>query len=135
MRGYIEDALESLSDLEYQRRCWHFDPNNPNFYDDLDLNVHILYDDWMVLPDPASCVGYALFPDEVEPFLALEQVFGPLLADLIQQNAPNEAYLEDPRWPSVVAAAGKALEAMRYNDNGKHPRTWETEENDDESQT
>lgn len=40
------EALESLADRDYQQRVWieHQYPHD-DFYDELDLEIHILFDD------------------------------------------------------------------------------------------
>lgn len=114
MRMYVEDSLESLSDPAYQREKWGVCVEGVSFYDDLTLNTHILYDDCAVLPSPQIKVPAILYETEVPPLLALEEVFGPLLDEL--GNAPDEVYLDDPRWADVVAAARAAYQTMLAND-------------------
>jgi len=110
MRREVANALAALADPEYQQRVW-IDRNYPrdNFYDDLSLNINILYD--MVLPDPTSRKGAVLLDEnEVEQLTRLEEVLGPLIADL--RDAPDGAYMSDPRWKQVVVAASSALSCM-----------------------
>lgn len=87
-----------------------------DFYDDLSLNVHVLYDDCIVLPEPRSAVGTVIHSEEVPAFLELERVLGPMLDDL--GGAADEVYRTDPRWPTVVRAAGQALVVMKRADEG-----------------
>lgn len=110
MRQQVIAALESLADPEHQRTQWGVVEPGVSYYDDLTLNVHILYDDCVVLPDPTSRVGTMLFEDEVPALRDLDGVFGPLLDEL--GDAPDEVYLADPRWPAVVRAARRALDVM-----------------------
>jgi hypothetical protein len=110
MRQEIASALAALADPEYQQRVW-IDRKYPreNFYDDLTLNINILYD--MVLPDPRSRIGTVLVSEnEVGHLARLEAVLGPLVAEL--RDAPDSRYLSDPRWEEVVVAAGSALSSM-----------------------
>lgn len=112
MRREVIDAVAALSDLEYQRRVW-IDRIFPkeNFYDDLTLRSHILYDDTMVLPDPGSAIGDILIDgDEVARLAALDQVLGPLIDEL--GEADDFRYISHPRWPEVVRLAGRALSAL-----------------------
>lgn len=110
MRQEAASALAALADPEYQRRVW-IDRKYPrdDFYDDLTLNVNILYD--MVLPDPKSRIGTVLTSEkEANHLIRLEEVLGPLIAEL--RDAPDSRYLADPRWKEVVAAASSALSSM-----------------------
>jgi hypothetical protein len=111
MRDEVISALRSLSDPVHQRSRWGRYEEGVNYYDDLSLNVHILYDDCQVLPDPSAAVGTVLMAGEVEPLLGVDRSLSPLLDELADR--PDSDYLEDPRWPSVVAAARDALDAMR----------------------
>ncbi len=95
-------ALAAFSDRDYQERVW-VPRNYPhlNFYDDLTQNVHVLYDDSQVLPDPESRGRWVLLPgDELDRLRALDSVLGPMIDEL--GEAPDAAYLQDPRWPSVI---------------------------------
>ena len=111
MRAWVVDALQALGDPEYQRRVWleHHCPE-PNFVDNLDENVHILFDDVDVCVDPAGWVGIVLHPPEVEPLRKLGEAFGAMIDDL--GDVPDEVYLADPRWPTVVELARAAHDDM-----------------------
>lgn len=112
VRTQVLSAVEALADREYQERVWiRHELPHPGYYDEHDLNIHILYDDAAVLPDPASAVGTVLHEDEVGPLQELEAVYGPLIDDLGDQ--PDAVYLADPRWDDVVRAAARAWEVMR----------------------
>ena len=78
------------------------DPFKPgeNYYDDLDANIHILYDDSQVLPEPALAVPQLLHPGEVAGLAAVESVLGPMITEL--GNRPDTDYSGDPRWQQVV---------------------------------
>ncbi|WP_216916046.1 SCO4402 family protein [Nocardia noduli] len=113
MRMYVEHALESLADPVYQRRVW-IERQFPHegFYDDLDLSIHILYDDCVVCPDPRSTIGAVLVDGpEVDRLIELDRVLGPMIERL--GNVGDSEYLDDPQWPLVIAAARAALAAMR----------------------
>lgn len=114
-RVQVLAAVEALADPEYQRRVWiRGELPKPEYVDDLTVNVHILFDDFTVLPDPAPRAGYSLYPDEVEPLRALGAVLDPLLDELDGQ--PDERYLEHPQWTEVVRAAASAWTVMRANE-------------------
>ena len=108
-------SLQSMSDLTLQARWGQYE-EGVNHYDDLTLNVHILYDDYAVLPDPASCVPAYLRTEEVPALLELERAFGPMLADL--RDLPDDLYRSDRRWPAVIAASEPALRLMERLDDG-----------------
>lgn len=113
MREQVLSALESLSDRALQRRWGTVEPG-VNYFDDLTLNVNVLYDDSMVLPDPSTAVGEILHPDEVEPLKVLGGSLGELIDRLGEQ--PDDAYTSDLGWPEVVHAAARALSVMRSHE-------------------
>jgi hypothetical protein len=116
MRLEVLSALESLSDRQYQESTWgRYDPG-VTWYDDLTLNIHLLYDDCQVLPDPGSTVGEILLPGDVPGLVELHRALDPLLDEL--GDRPDAEYLSDPRWQGVVDAARAALEGMRNPPGG-----------------
>lgn len=115
MRALVVDALRALSDPDHQRAKWgKYDPT-ANYYDDLDVNIHTLYDDTTVLTDPELAVPGLLYPSEVSSLRAVDRVLGSMIRDL--GDRPDEEYLSDPRWPGVVRAAGEALAVLIANDS------------------
>jgi hypothetical protein len=105
-------AVAALADPEYQRRVW-IDRILPeeNYYDELTLNVHILYDDSTALPEPRTAIGDILVDgDEIPRLATLGRILGPMIEEL--GDAPDIEYLDDNRWPSLVRAAESALAAM-----------------------
>ncbi|WP_142162835.1 hypothetical protein [Cellulomonas sp. SLBN-39] len=110
MRDYVIDALRSLADVDHQRVVWGRYEEGVRYYDDLTLNVHVLYDDCQVVPEPSTAVGAVLFEHEVPAFTALHAALDPMIDDL--QDASDDVYITDPRWPDVVAAAAAALVVM-----------------------
>jgi hypothetical protein len=115
MRAEVKEALRALSDPEHQHARWGRYEPGVEYYDDLDLNVHILYDDTQVLPEPASAVPSLLHESEAPALLALDAVLGEMIRQL--GDAPDTSYVSDPRWPAVVRAAGEALRVMNANDD------------------
>lgn len=111
MRGYVVDALAALADPVRQERDWGRFDESANRYDDLSLNVHLLYDDCGVLPDPAGAVGAMLYREEVAPLKRLGVLLDALIDDLGEST--DAVYLSDSRWPEVVEAARLALSSMR----------------------
>lgn len=116
MRLQVIEAVRALSDLRHQRMRWGRYEEGVNYYDDLALNVHILYDDCMVLPEPEGAVLTILHPQEVDIFRELEHALGPMLEDL--RGEPDDVFTSDPRWPGVVDSAGRALVVMQRLDEG-----------------
>jgi hypothetical protein len=109
MRAQVVEALRALGDVEYQRASWGRVAADGSF-DDLALNVHILYDDCQVLPDPAIAVHAILREAEIDAFLQLEAALGPILDDL--GDSKDEVYIRDNRWKEVARAARVAFQAM-----------------------
>lgn len=118
MRNEVIAALRSLSDPMHQQSRWGRVEEGVNYYDDLTLNVHVLYDDTQVLPSPERALSSLLHPSEVPALRALDRVLGQMLREL--GDGPDDVYLADPAWPDVVAAARSALEVMRACDEW-HP--------------
>jgi hypothetical protein len=114
MRLEVIGALRSLSDPMHQRSSWGRVEEGVSYYDDLTLNVHILYDDCRVLPSPETAVPSLLYEAEVSALRAVDEALGPLLDEL--GDRADEDYIADPRWPAVVSAARMALTAMQACD-------------------
>ncbi|TDC32094.1 hypothetical protein E1261_09315 [Kribbella albertanoniae] len=114
MRLEVIAAMRSLSDRRHGEVQWGRVEEGVSYYDDLTLNVHTLYDDSMVLPEPSEAVPDVLHQEEVPAFRDLGRVLGPMLQDL--GDRPDADYLSDPRWSDVVRAAQAALEVMRARD-------------------
>ena len=115
MRAEVVSALRSLSDLEHQKVRWGLVEDGVNYFDDLSLVVHILYDDAAVLPDPSASVGSILYEGEVGAILDVEKALSPLLDEL--GDVVDSIYVSDSRWPAVLTAAANALEMMECEDN------------------
>lgn len=113
MRLKVVAALESLSDPPRQERWGHV-KESVNYFDDLTLNVNILYDDCMVLHEPPNAVPDILHQEEVPALVNLENALGPMIREL--GDRPDAVYTSDARWPGVMKAASQALEVMRRCD-------------------
>lgn len=114
MRAQVITSLRSLSDLEHQRTQWGKVTDDEGHYDDLDLNVHVLYDDTTVLPDPVESVGSIITADEVDVLEKLNSVLEPIIDEL--GDEPDAAYLAHPGWNAVVSAAADAVQVLERND-------------------
>src|SRR5690348_5247643 len=111
MRNEVIAALRALADRDYQERVWvRRELPSPNYHDDLDLEVHVLFDDVDVCVDPDRWVGDVLEAGEVAPFRRLGTALGAMIDDL--GNAQDADYLADPRWSGVIEAATAALAIM-----------------------
>jgi hypothetical protein len=119
MRLQVIEAVRALSDPHHQRTRWGRYEEGVNYYDDLALNVHILYDDCMVLPEPLGAVPGVLHEQEVPIFRELDKALGPMLDDL--RGEPDGVYVNDPRWSLVVETAARALGIMEQCDEGTMP--------------
>ncbi|MDR7385391.1 SCO4402 family protein [Promicromonospora iranensis] len=113
MRAQVVTSLRSLSNLEHQRTRWGKLSEDGAYYDDLDLNVHVFYDDTMVLPDPVESVGSIITTDEVDVLEKLNSVLEPIIDELGDQ--PDAAYLAHPGWSAVVNAAADAVQVLERN--------------------
>jgi hypothetical protein len=117
MREEALDQLTALSDPDRQAAWGHWEPG-ANFYEDLG-NVMDNLEDCAV---PAEkFVGVTLYPDEVEH---VEAVWG-LLLGLHGKlgKALDNAYLADPTWPEVMAAASAAKSALEQSDKRRQTQT------------
>jgi hypothetical protein len=119
MRLEVIEAVRALSDPHHQRTRWGRYEEGVNYYDDLALNVHILYDDCMVLPEPQGAAPGVLHSQEVPVFRELDGALGPMLDDL--RGEPDAVYMSDPRWSFVVETAARALTLMEQCDEGTPP--------------
>lgn len=117
MRDEVLAALRSLASESHQREQWGRYSPDVQYYDDLSLNIHALYDDCAVLPDPRQALGTVLEESDIAPLAALEKLLGPLIDEL--GNRPDRDYLNHPTWPEIVQAARIALTAMESANAGE----------------
>jgi hypothetical protein len=122
MRVEVVIALQDLGDPAYQQRVWieHQLPE-PDYIDNLDENVHTLFDDIDVCSNPSRWVGVVLYPPEVEPLAALGEMYGGMISDL--GDVGDEIYLADPRWSRVIelARAARAVMVRADETHGNKP--------------
>lgn len=110
MRENVVSAVRALADEAYQRRVW-IDRDYPEegYYDDFTMSLHILFDDTLVLEDPAATLGTVLKSrEEVDAMTVLAGALDELL-DAEGSNRADEDYLASPLWGAVVRTAGAAL--------------------------
>jgi hypothetical protein len=110
LREEVIAALRSLADPLHQQSRWGRYEEGVSYYDDLTINIHTLYDDCDVLPNPSAAVGSLLVEREVPALRVVHDAIGPMLNDL--GDRPDIDYLSDPRWTGVVDAARAALSVM-----------------------
>ncbi len=113
MRLEVRDALAAMSDRQHQEKVWGRLDLERTYYDDLTLNVNILYD-CLVFPDPSNAVGAVITAEEVGTLTKLWDAFRPVIEDL--SDRPDADYLRDPRWSEVIRTARDALAAMSATD-------------------
>ncbi|MFC5907251.1 SCO4402 family protein [Streptacidiphilus monticola] len=113
-RAQIVEALRALADQEYQHRVWLAgEYPEVGFYDDFTLNVHVLHDDTLVLPDPGRSLGTTLrSPREVAAMAAVGASLEALFAAL-GLGVSDAEYLAAPEWRTVRSAAGAALAVLQ----------------------
>ena len=109
MRRNVVSAVRALADVAYQRRVW-IDRDYPTdgYYDDFAMNLHILYDDTLVLEDPAATLGTVLkSKEEVDAMGVLAEALDELL-DAEGSERTDREYMASPLWGGVVRTAGTA---------------------------
>nr|BFD88403.1 hypothetical protein StreXyl84_78040 [Streptomyces sp. Xyl84] len=113
MREQIVSALHALADPDHQRRVWiERQYPHPGYFDDLTLNINILYDDTAVLDDPSAAIGTTLrSTSEAQVMQRLADRLNEVL-DAVDPEAEDSAYLRHPLWPGIVEAATQAYAAL-----------------------
>lgn len=109
MRRDVQYAISALADEGYQRAVWieHRLPQDHLY--DVEMACHAVLDDVDVLGDGPALVGTVLRNDA--ELAAVEEVAKRLIA-VIGDVGPMADYrtsCESPSWPSVVAAARRAV--------------------------
>ncbi|HEY8986486.1 MAG TPA: hypothetical protein VIU15_43810 [Streptomyces sp.] len=113
MRRNVVSAVRALADEAYQHRVW-IDRDYPDdgYYDDFEMNLHILFDDTLVLEDPAATLGTVLKSrEEVDVMTILGNALDELLTAEGSERTDRE-YMASPLWGGVVHAAGAAYNLL-----------------------
>lgn len=113
IRASLIEVLRTLSDRGHQRRVWvdHVLPH-PNYYDEFDVSVHLLFDDTSLAEKPQEWIGFVLKNEhEVELVGKVGQAIERLFAALGTRKTDKE-YIESPLWDDVVEAAKRAHAAI-----------------------
>lgn len=113
MRRNVLSAVRALADEEYQRRVWiHRDYPHEGYYDDFTMNLNILFDDTLVLEDPATTLGAVLkSQEEVGAMQALASAINVLMEREGTEHTDAE-YVASPLWGDVVRSASVAYGIM-----------------------
>ncbi|MFE5586688.1 hypothetical protein [Kitasatospora sp. NPDC056531] len=111
-RLHVVPAVVSLASPTWQREVWL----DRDQFEDLDYIVHVLFDDFCDAREPARFLGGSLrTEEEVELMARLGTVYG-AVQDAVGARSPDEAFLDAPGWPAVVAAAARLAHVMLNND-------------------
>ena len=110
MRAEAIAALKTLSDFAYQRRMWVDEVGqHPGIVENLDVNIHILYDDTRVAEEPHTRIGTVLENEtEARALEELDRVLGPFI-DALDPGVNDATVIAMPEWQHVVRAAQKAF--------------------------
>lgn len=120
MRAEVLGALRALSDSVHQHTRWGRYVPGIEYYDDLDMNIHILYDDCRVLPSPERAAPQILYSSEIPALRSVSDALGPILHEL--GDSPDTEYINNPQWANVLHAASVAVAIMHLNDQANKDR-------------
>ncbi|MFI9360737.1 hypothetical protein ACIG5E_06705 [Kitasatospora sp. NPDC053057] len=111
-RLHVVPAVVALASPTWQREVWL----DRDQFEDLDHVVHVLFDDFCDAHEPARFLAGSLrTAEEVELMSCLGAAYG-AVQDAVGASSPDEAFLDDPGWPAVVAAAARLAQVMLSND-------------------
>lgn len=113
MRAEAIEALRAIADPDYQRRMWVEEVGqHPRIIENLDTNIHILYDDTRVAEVPYERIGTILRTEsEARALEEFDHVMSPFL-DSLDSAADDATIIAMPQWQAIVAAAQKALQVL-----------------------
>lgn len=118
MRKELISNLQSLSNWEYQKKCWVLNecPDRVE-YDELDYAIHFLFDDTELSSNPESTIGYFL-KDKIEA-QAVKSVCDELdsIFDKYGYEHTDDEYINFTEWHKVIESAAKALMILQAEDN------------------
>lgn len=110
MRKELLENLQSLADLEYQKRVWvNSEPDGSVVHDEFDYAVHFLYDDTALADDVRSTIGWILRDDSEAQFIEALTICIDGVFEKYGTELSDAQYITLPEWQSVVAAAKAAL--------------------------
>lgn len=111
MRRELVSTLESLSDVDYQKKVWG-NYLNDGRYDDFDLSIHFIYDDTKLSDDPNLTVGLFLYSEEEAK--TMREVVSSLdaLFDQYGLKLSDQEYICKPEWSRVLTSSKNALKMI-----------------------
>jgi hypothetical protein len=118
MRHQLVTNLKSLSDWEYQKKCWVLKECPEEVEnDEFDLSVHFLFDDTELASDPESAIGYFL-KNKIEA-QAVKSVCDELdsIFDKYGYKHTDDEYINFAEWHNVIESATKALIILQAESN------------------
>ena len=116
MREELLETLRSLSDREYQHKAWLESDYPPAIeYDSFDEAVHFLYDDTVLAENPDAAIGVIIENEKEARLMSAVCQAIDLVFDVLGTEASDEDYINSSGWTSVVEAASRALQAMKFN--------------------
>jgi hypothetical protein len=102
--------LESLSDIEYQRKYWIGPPfESRETGDTFDMVIHFFLDDAGYLTRSERQIGYSLYnSNEASAVYELCVMLNDLI-DTLGPKGPDSDYINSPEWPNIVSQAKLVL--------------------------
>ena len=119
MRNEVVETLLSLSNLDYQKKCWvqHTCPDNIE-YDDLNSTLHILYDDTSLAVNPENYIGTILKnKNEANLLIKLCELLD-YIFNKYGLALTDEEYINTPEWLTVLSAAQHTYKVFVSPDDG-----------------
>lgn len=119
MRENVLSAVRALGDAEYQDRVWiRREYPHEGYFDDFSLNLNILFDDTLVLENPALALGKILrSDDEVSAMTELAERID-LVLKAEGPDRSDAEYMESRHWPGVLQAASRAYLVLTADATG-----------------
>jgi hypothetical protein len=109
MRAELIGYLDSLADLDYQRRVWVDGGSFGNIvHDEMDYAIHFFYDDTKLASNPRETIGWFLLNEDEADLItklvaAIDRIFLIYGMDLSDND-----YISAPEWADVLVAAQNA---------------------------
>jgi hypothetical protein len=118
-RKQVIETLETLSDINYQRRAWVEHQYPPGIqYDSFDLAVNVLFDDTALADAPEKTIGWILEDEqEMQAFSKVIHAVDEILNKL-DTELTDEQYINSPEWQAVTDAAKAALSVRKKAQSG-----------------
>ncbi|GCD42336.1 SCO4402 family protein [Streptomyces paromomycinus] len=111
-RLHVVPAVVALASPTWQREVWL----DPDQFENLDYVVHVLFDDFCEADNPSRWLGQSLRTEEETELMARLGAAYDAVQGAVGADAEDEAYLDSPSWPAVVAAAARLAQVLVTND-------------------